>query len=164
MENAVAPTSAGSTSGGSAMKKTPFSAEGRATIARRPTRIRRRSVFTHATSAMSKPPANRGDLRNLTGSDFAVTTCRGERRCDDGRVYWTASRVRLENRPLRRLPFDMRVIFVLLLVGASLLCATRAEGAEPACDLQVPTAALSTLDLPRDQGLALAMSRAIRIL
>jgi hypothetical protein len=53
---------------------------------------------------------------------------------------------------------------IVPLVGAVLLCALRADGAESSRDLQVPTAALSILELPRDRALPLAMSRAIRIL
>ena len=50
------------------------------------------------------------------------------------------------------------------LIAASLLCAPFVAGAQSSRDLQVPTAALSILELPRDQGLPLAMSRAIRVL
>jgi hypothetical protein len=53
---------------------------------------------------------------------------------------------------------------VLLPVLAAFFMAHIAAGAESSRDLQVPTAALSVLELSRDEGLALAMARAIRIL
>src|SRR4030095_12047251 len=50
------------------------------------------------------------------------------------------------------------------LIAASLLCAPFVAGAQSSRDLQVPTAALSILELPRDPGLPLAMSRVVSVL
>jgi len=58
----------------------------------------------------------------------------------------------------------MRRILAVPLAGAFLFSATVVTTAQSARDLQVPAAALSVLDLPSDQGLPLAMARAIRIL
>jgi hypothetical protein len=52
----------------------------------------------------------------------------------------------------------------MALVVSLLLCAGVRANAQSAGDLQVPTAALTVLELPLDRGLPLAMSRAIRIL
>ena len=46
----------------------------------------------------------------------------------------------------------------------SLLLIPGFAGAQSDTDLQVPTAALTILELPIDRGLSLAMSRAVRIL
>jgi len=58
----------------------------------------------------------------------------------------------------------MRKVLLVPLVAALLFNARVGAGADSSRDLQVPTAALSVLDLPRDEGLPLAMARAIRIL
>jgi hypothetical protein len=58
----------------------------------------------------------------------------------------------------------MRLLVISFLIAALFVCPAVMEGAETSRDLQVPTAALSILELPPDQGLPLAMLRAIRIL
>ena len=58
----------------------------------------------------------------------------------------------------------MRRVVIVSVFAALFVCPAVIEGAETSRDLQVPTAALSILELPLDQGLPLAMLRAIRIL
>ena len=58
----------------------------------------------------------------------------------------------------------MRRVVIVSLFAALFVCPAVIEGADTSRDLQVPTAALSILELPQDQGLPLAMLRAIRIL
>lgn len=58
----------------------------------------------------------------------------------------------------------MRIVPLVSLVAAFLFTSAVVRGAESSRDLQVPAAALTVLNLPSDDGLPLAMARAIRIL